>query len=209
MNRIFLIVISLMFGCLGNYAQTAQQVLDATAKILTSSQATRVVFTGTNFSGTQETGNFKGTIVLKGTAYNLDSDMIRAWFDGKTLWTILSGSEEVNVSHPTQEELQTMNPLYFINLYKKGYNLTCEKLNHNGIPSYQVNLLAQDAASPISEMRVVINQATSLPLSIRMRKGKDWFRIRISECETNVKVGEQFFTFDQGLFPNYDLIDLR
>ncbi|MBR4296920.1 MAG: hypothetical protein IKT82_01875 [Bacteroidaceae bacterium] len=205
----FLIAISFFLGSLSGFAQTAQQVLDATAKVLTNSKATRVAFSGTNFSGTQEIGNFKGTIVLKGTAYNLDSDMIRAWFDGKTLWTILSGSEEVNVSYPTPEELQTMNPLYFINLYKKGFNLTCDKLNHNGIPAYQVNMTAKDPAMPISEMRVVINRATSLPLSIRMRKGKDWFRIRVSECETNVSVGENFFRFDQGKFPSYDLIDLR
>jgi hypothetical protein len=205
----FLIAISFFLGSLSSFAQTAQQVLDATAKVLTNSKATRVAFSGTNFSGTQEIGNFKGTIVLKGTAYNLDSDMIRAWFDGKTLWTILSGSEEVNVSYPTPEELQTMNPLYFINLYKKGFNLTCDKLNHNGIPAYQVNMTAKDPAMPISEMRVVINRATSLPLSIRMRKGKDWFRIRVSECETNVSVGENFFRFDQGKFPSYDLIDLR
>lgn len=205
----FLIAISLLLGSMSALGQTAQQVLDATAKILTNSKATRVNFTGTNFSGTKEIGGFKGTIVLKGSAYNLDSDMIRAWFDGKTLWTILSGSEEVNVSHPTPEELQTMNPLYFINLYKKGFNLTCEQLNHNGTPAYQVNMKAKDPAMPIAEMRVVISQATSLPLSIRMRKGKDWFRIRISECETNVNVGENFFRFDQGKFPCYDLIDLR
>jgi hypothetical protein len=70
-------------------------------------------------------------------------------------------------------------------------------------------MTAKDPAMPISEMRVVINRATSLPLSIRMRKGKDWFRIRVSECETNVSVGENFFRFDQGKFPSYDLIDLR
>jgi outer membrane lipoprotein-sorting protein len=135
--------------------------------------------------------------------------MIRAWFDGKTLWTIFNGSEEVNVSNPTQEELQSMNPMYFLNLYKKGYTLTCETLKHNGIPAYQVNMLESDPAMSIDEMRVIISQSTLLPLSIRMRKGKDWFRIRISNCETNVKVTDATFRFDASKYPGYEVIDLR
>ena len=208
MKKLF-IILSLLLCSITAFAQTGKDVLDATSKLLTNSTATRVEFTGTNYSGTQPIGSFNGTIVLKGTAYNLDSDVLRAWFDGKTLWTILSGSEEVNVSYPTAEELQSMNPLYFINLYKSGYNLACVKINHNGIPSYQINMTAKDPAAPIAEMRVIINRATSLPLSIRMRKGKDWFHIQIAKCETNVKVGDNFFRFDQGKFPGYDLIDLR
>ena len=184
-------------------------MLDATSKLLTKSTATRVVFTGTNFCGTQETGNFSGTIVLKGNKYNLDSDMIRAWFDGETLWTILNGSEEVNVSIPTEEELQGMNPLYFINLYKQGFALTCDKMDHNGTPAYIVKMRPTNAAASIAEMSVIVSQATKLPLSIRMKKGADWFRIRISECELNLKLDDAFFRFDQGLFPSYDLIDLR
>lgn len=198
-----------MLSSISAFAQTGKEVLDATSKLLTNSTATRVTFTGTNFSGTQETGNFSGTIVLQGSKYNLDSDLIRAWFDGETLWTILSGSEEVNVSVPTEEELQTMNPLYFINLYKQGFTLTCDKMDYNGTPAFIVKMRPSDAATSIVEMSVIVSQATKLPLSIRMKKGQDWFRIRISECVINQKVTKEFFRFDQGCFPGYELIDLR
>jgi outer membrane lipoprotein-sorting protein len=204
-----LIICSLLLSSITAFAQTGKEVLDATSKLLTKSTATRVVFTGTNFCGTQETGNFSGTIVLKGNKYNLDSDMIRAWFDGETLWTILNGSEEVNVSIPTEEELQGMNPLYFINLYKQGFALTCDKMDYNGTPAYIVKMRPTNAAASIAEMSVIVSQATKLPLSIRMKKGTDWFRIRISECELNLKLDDTFFRFDQGLFPSYDMIDLR
>ena len=135
MKKYLFIVISLLFSSVSVDAQTAKEVLEKTSQTVLSSKAMRVTFTGTNFNGTQEIGNFKGTITLRGSSYSLDSDMIRAWFDGKTLWTIFNGSEEVNVSNPTQEELQSMNPMYFLNLYKKGYTLTCETLKHNGIPA--------------------------------------------------------------------------
>ena len=209
MYKHLLIICSLLLSSITAFAQTGKEVLDATSKLLTKSTATRVVFTGTNFSGTQETGNFSGTIVLKGSKYNLESDMIRAWFDGETLWTIFNGSEEVNVSLPTEQEIQTMNPLYFINLYKQGFSLTCDKMDYNGTPAYIVKMLPADAATSIAEMSVIVSQATNLPLSIRMKKGTDWFRIRISECELNLKFDDAFFRFDQGLFPSYDMIDLR
>ena len=208
MKHLF-IIFSLLLSSITAFAQTGKEVLDATSKLLTNSTATRVTFTGTNFSGTQETGNFSGTIVLKGNAYNLDSDMIRAWFDGKTLWTILNGSEEVNVSVPTDEELQTMNPLYFINLYKQEFSLTCDKMDYNGTPSYIVKMHPTGTDATIAEMSVIVSRATSLPLSIRMKKGNDWFRIRITECAINQKVTDDFFRFDQGMFPGYELIDLR
>ena len=110
MKQLF-IIFSLLLTSITTFAQTGKEVLDATAQLLTNSSATRVVFTGTNFSGTQETGSFSGTIVLKGNKYNLESNMIRAWFDGKTLWTLFNGNEEINMSEPTEEELQTINPL--------------------------------------------------------------------------------------------------
>ena len=203
------IIFSLLFSSITAFAQSGKEVLDATAQLLTKSTATRVVFTGTNFSGTQETGNFGGTIVLKGSKYNLESDMIRAWFDGKTLWTILANSEEINVSEPTPEELQSMNPLSFINLYKQGFNLTCDKMDYNGTAAYIVKLHPTAASNSIAEMSVIVSQATKLPLSIRMKKGNDWFRIRITACELNLKFDDNFFRFDQGLFPSYDVIDLR
>jgi outer membrane lipoprotein-sorting protein len=209
MKKYLFIAIALLFSSMSVVAQTAREVLEKTSQTVLSSKAMCVTFTGTNFNGTQEVGNFKGTITLRGSSYSLDSDMIRAWFDGKTLWTIFNGSEEVNVSNPTQEELQSMNPMYFLNLYKKGYTLTCETLKHNGIPAYQVNMLESDPAMSIDEMRVIISQSTLLPLSIRMRKGKDWFRIRISNCETNVKVTDATFRFDASKYPGYEVIDLR
>ena len=208
MKHLF-IIFSLLLTSITAFAQTGKEVLDTTAQLLTNSSATRVVFTGTNFSGTQETGSFSGTIVLKGNKYNLESDMIRAWFDGKTLWTLFNGNEEINMSEPTEEELQTINPLYFINLYKQGFSLTCDKMDYNGTPAYIVKMRPSDAAASIAEMSVIVSQSTKLPLSIRMKKGADWFRIRISECELNLKLDDAFFRFDQGLFPSYDLIDLR
>lgn len=209
MTKYLFTIITLLFSGITVFAQTGKEVLDATAQLLTKSTATRVAFTGTNFNGTQETGSFSGTIVLKGGMYNLDSDLIRAWFDGKTLWTIFKGSEEINMSEPTEEELQTINPLYFINLYKQGFNLTCDKMDYNGTPAYIVKMRPTDTATSIAEMSVIVSQTSKLPLSIRMKKGNDWFRIRISECELNLNLDDSFFRFDQGLFPSYDLIDLR
>ena len=56
------------------------------------------------------TGN--GTLLLKGNRFYLNSGGIQSWFDGTTQWSYLESSEEVNVSNPTPEELQTINIMH-------------------------------------------------------------------------------------------------
>ena len=60
--------------------------------------------------------------MLKGNRFYLNSGGIQSWFDGTTQWSYLESSEEVNVSNPTPEELQTINPYALLSIYKSGYN---------------------------------------------------------------------------------------
>ena len=60
--------------------------------------------------------------MLKGNRFYLNSGGIQSWFDGTTQWSYLESSEEVNVSNPTPDELQTINPYALLSIYKSGYN---------------------------------------------------------------------------------------
>ena len=121
MKRTYLLVL-ILFLSVSLSAQKdkqAREILDKTANALQQAGGIRATFGGT--------GN--GTLLLKGNQFYLNSGGIQSWFDGKTQWSYLESSEEVNVSNPTPEELQTINPYALLSIYKNGYNYSfC--LNH-------------------------------------------------------------------------------
>lgn len=191
-------------------AQTAKDILDKTAAKLRGSGGMQASFEATTFKGTTQTGTTTGSIFLQGQKFQIATPETAIWFDGKTQWTLLKGSNEVNVSNPTPEELQQMNPYVFVELYKKGYNLTLTEATYKGTACYEARLLAQNSNAAIQEMRVTISKTNYMPQSVRIRQGtNDWTRIRISALKTGRKWNEGFFRFNPQDHPGTEVIDLR
>ena len=121
MKKLLYVLFALLTFTSAAQAQTAKQILDQTAAKLKKSGGLQATFKVGNFTDGKETGSGSGTIYVKGDKFHIDSPQMKTWFDGKTQWSYLEGSNEVNVSHPTEAELQNINPYTFVNLYKQGY----------------------------------------------------------------------------------------
>lgn len=194
MKRLFSILLALCALTLS--AQNARQILDKTAAKLNG------CVTAT-FNASGAAGNASGTIVLQGNKFFLSSSSAKIWFDGKTQWSLLSGSDEVNITTPTAAEATAMNPAGFINLYKKGYNTTMRKVS----TGYEVTLKAQ-GKKPISEMVVTVTKDYQLK-SVRMRQGKGWTTITVKSIKTTGKKSDATFRFNRKDYPKVEVIDLR
>lgn len=115
MKKIFLVI--LLMG-IALCRAAAQQ--DAKAESILNKMAENYQKAGgisLSFGGTQS-----GTLLLKGNKFYLESGGIQTWFDGKTQWSYVEQNEEVNVSTPTPEELQSVNPYALVTTYKKSFN---------------------------------------------------------------------------------------
>ncbi len=191
-------------------AQTARQVLDKTSALLQKSGGLEATFEGTQFKGTQPAGTATGKIQVQGKKYKLTSGSLTAWYDGSTQWTLLAGSDEVNVSAPSQAEAQKSNPYFFTNLYKKGYDLTLTSANFRGKACHEVRMTAQRKDAEIQVMLLTIDKQTSLPLSVRVKdaKGK-WTRVRVSDVKTHRRFPDTLFRYDEKQHPGVEVIDLR
>ena len=64
-------------------------------------------------------------------------DMI-TWYNGETQWSYMKANDEVNVSVPTPEEQQSMNPYTFVNLYKEGYHYQLKETTLRGKSCYEI-----------------------------------------------------------------------
>ena len=119
MKRIMNLFLMLMVAICTS-AQTAKQVLDKTAAALSNKGGVTANFTVTGKS----MGSTSGRISVKGRMFQATTPQAIIWFNGKTQWTYMKSQEEVNVSNPTEAQLQAINPYNFINIYKKGSSYT-------------------------------------------------------------------------------------
>lgn len=201
-NKMKKIIVTLMMAllCLGMNAKTAKQVLDQTAKVVSSKNGVSASFKLTS----SKYGSTSGTIAVKGSKFNARTTDAIMWYDGKTQWTYLKKTNEVNVTTPTQAQQMALNPYTFINLYKTGYEMNMTTKDGN----YVVHLTAQNQKRTVQEMYITISKTTYRPSIVKMRQGKSWSTISISNFKTALPAGTSF-SFNSKEFPSAEVIDLR
>ena len=180
-------------------AQTAKSVLDKAAANITVKDGVKA-----NFKMTGGIGNTSGTILIKGKKFNASTPKAIVWFDGKTMWTYMKDNEEVNVSTPTEAQLQAINPYNFINLYKNGYSST---LNETG-NTYVVHLTSTAKERKIKELFITIDKKSYHPTQVKLQQGKSWTIFDITNLSKS-KIADSEFRFNAKDFPKAEVIDLR
>lgn len=209
---IFSILIALL--TLPVFAQRQAQakvILDKTASAFEKAGGIQAQFNIAVYSKDRLTGEAEGMIRLKGDRFMLRTDEAITWFDGKTQWSYLAGSEEVNVSNPTTAELQSVNPYALLQIYHQGFNykLGPTKKIH-GKSVYEVVLTATDRKQEMSHILLYVAQNTYEPLFIQVeRRDKTRSDITVTDYRTGQKYADSVFVFDKKQYPQVEIIDLR
>ena len=180
-------------------AQTAKSVLDKAAANITVKEGVKA-----SFRMTGGIGNTSGTIQIKGKKFHATTPKAIVWFDGKTMWTYMKDNEEVNVSNPSEAQLQAINPYNFINLYKNGYD---SSLNSTG-SSYVVHLTSTAKDRKIKELFITIDKQSYHPTQVKLLQGKTWTIFEITNLSKS-KIVDSQFRFNVKDFPKAEVIDLR
>ena len=184
----------------------AKGVLDRTAEAFRSAGGVRIAFTVRSSEGSST-----GVIRLKGDKFLLETDGVTTWFDGRTQWSYLASGDEVNVSEPTAEELQGINPYALLSLYEHGYNL---KLGTADNPRFgalhKVVLTATDRKQELRCIILYVTKDTYRPERVSMaRRGGDTAVIIVDSYRTGEDYPDSLFTFDEKAHPTAEIIDLR
>ena len=180
-------------------AQTAKSVLDKAAANITVKSGVQA-----KFKMTGSMGNTSGTIAIKGRKFHATTPQAIVWFDGKTQWTYMKNNDEVNVTTPTESQLQAINPYNFINLYKNGYDAT---LNSSG-KDYVVHLTSSTKDKKIRELFITVNKSSNTPTQVKLLQGTKWTIFDISDLKKQ-SVPDSQFRFNAKDFPQAEIIDLR
>lgn len=189
----------------------AKLVLDKTAAAFEKAGGVRADFSVQAFNKGESLGTASGTIKLKGEKFLLKTAETVSWFDGQTQWSYLTASDEVNISTPTKEELQGINPYALLYIYKKGfgYTLGTEK-NFQNKSVYEVILTATDKKQELSRIVLYVTKDTYQPVGIVVEQ-RDGSRseITITGYRTGLELDDSVFVFDKKQYPSAEVIDLR
>lgn len=199
MKKICILITAMLFA-IASSGQTAKQVLDKTAAVVSNKSGVTASFT----ISSKQYGNSSGTISVKGKKFYANTSAGIVWFDGKTQWTYVKDNDEVNINTPTQEDLQAINPYNFIYMYKQGYAAT---MTANG-QNFVVTLKATAKNKGVQEMQITINKQSYVPSQVRMLQNKQWMTINVKNFK-KANLSDGLFRFNPKAYPNAEIIDLR
>ena len=202
LKAIIILVIALVCTNLNINAQSAEAILKSASEKLTKSKSVSA-----DFSITSGNTISKGNIVMSGKRFKMTSDQLSTWFDGKTQWSYNPEIEEVNISEPTDEELQQINPLTIISDFKKSYN--CKLLNSaSGL--HKIELTAKTTNTSISKVVLTLNSKTYYPTTIVVTfDNNSTTTINVSNLKIGNALPKSTFIFNQSDYPDAEIIDLR
>jgi outer membrane lipoprotein-sorting protein len=195
-----------------SYAQKAESILEKALAAYDNSNGIHALF-AVNMRVDKQAGSesFEATIDMKGEKFRLITPDIHTWCDGQTLWTYLVRANEVNITHPSDEDVQTLNPVMLLRQYKKDYKPAYigESTSDLGKPASDVKLVSKNN-NEIETVDLQIDRATSLPIriSVAMKHGI-FSTVRISKIQTAVNQPESLFVFNAANYPGVLEVDLR
>ena len=196
----YLAMIALLLVCAGAQAESAKRILDKAAASVSNPGGVKAHFQMIS----KQFGSTNGEIFIKGTKFHATTPDATIWFDGKTQYTYMKGNDEVNISSPTEAQLQAINPYNFINIYKKGYKLSSKQVDN----AYEVHLVATDKSRKIQEMYIIVDSKSYHPTHVKMKQKDKWSTIIISQLKT-ATLSDNLFQFNSKDFPKAEIIDLR
>ena len=190
----------------------AKAVLDRTADAFRKAGGVKADFVVKAVTNGLAEGAENGTIQLKGEKFVLKTSDVVTWFDGKTQWSYVVKNDEVNVSSPTQEELQQINPYTFLYMYQKGfsYKLGTTK-TFRGKAVWEVILTAKDKKQELERITLFVTKDTYEPLYILLQQRGQQARseITVTDYQIRQNYADSVFAFDRKRYPGAEIIDLR
>ncbi|MDR1810178.1 MAG: outer-membrane lipoprotein carrier protein LolA [Prevotella sp.] len=179
------------------YSANAGFLLDFTLK--TEDTKAKVVYT------------HDGKASIKGNKFKIEVPDGTTWFDGKTQWVYMNGSDEVNVSEPVGEELAAISPVALLNLYKTGFKLSDKKQKKEaGKILYIIEMTPKKKNGEITKIVLSVDSSNYYITSILLQ-GKDKVnnRLLIRKQVKTAALGDNIFVFNPQDYPDAEIVDLR
>lgn len=190
----------------------AKELLDKAYATYESSNGIKLSFTltSTDKEGTTYTPQ-SGEASIKGDKFKLEMESMDIWFDGKTQWVWMKDVNEVNITHPTANEIAAISPLALLGIYKNGFTLkTPASKTINGKSTHLIDMIPVNPNKDFKSITAAIDKESGniIQVILLMTDGMK-NKIDIAGYNTNHQFNDAMFKFDKNDHPDVEIIDLR
>lgn len=203
-NKSILLLLSILF--IGSSAvasaESADQLLNKAAEKVRHQKSLTV-----NYTITADNQSQTGSLILSGDRFVLSLPGTTSWYDGSTQWTFSRHMGEVNMTEPTPEELQQINPFAIINSFKTTFSASMLKSQ----PGEKViSLTAKVKHSDIQKAVLTLNASTLFPSKLLLTmSNRKTVLIKITSINPGGALDINTFRFSSKKYPGIKVVDLR
>jgi outer membrane lipoprotein carrier protein len=212
MKTIFVILILIV--AYTGYAQTKDQkattLLDEVSAKTKSYKSIKADFTYTmenKQAGINE--EKKGTLLVSGDKYKLNIAGQIVISDGKTSWTYIQESNEVQINSPDSKE-DALTPSKLLSSYNENYKSKIIKDKNQTDPNIETLELTPVKVKNFTKAMLSIDKTLKQVKSFALYdKNGNIFTYKVTKFTIDAPFSPTDFTFDPKKFPGVEVIDMR
>ena len=203
MKKTLLLIIGILLS-INLSAQTAEEFFNNVIEKTKSYNDVSIVF---NYRIINKEANIHETMSgyasMKGDSYKLNVDGQEMISDGKILWTHLIDDEEVMISEITEDD--NNSPLAIIESFSNNVTVSflennaetkAIEIKENDGENFEKIILTTDKDLKIKKVHAYLSDGNE-------------FVYEITEFTTNQNLPDSMFTFNESLYPDVEVIDMR
>jgi outer membrane lipoprotein carrier protein len=222
MKRLYILTIlsSLSIGCL--FAQTsknptksdpdAKKILDAVSAKFKTYKTVNAGFTYKveNAAG-KALSTKKGTILMKGTKYQVNFGGQQIFCNGTTVWNYDKSANEVTISNLDGSSGMITPQKLFTDFYDKDFYYILNGEKKIGTKTVQeIEMTPVDKSKPFHKVYVQVDKSARTIYSTKvLENGGNRYSYTVSTIKTNAPIADNQFLFDKSKYPGVEEIDLR
>ena len=196
----------------GQNTKNAKEILDKVSQKTKSFSSINLTYSLVHTSPDGANDKATGSMLLKGSKYQLSILDNILYCNGKTLWTYMVEEKEVVVSNLDNNDSDMMNPAKVLTMYEKGFKYKFIQDRFEGNRAiYVIDLYPEDIAnSEYSKVRLSIDKDKSqLWKAEYFSKDGNKYTITVNTFKVNEQISDSSFTFDKSKHPDVKVVDER
>ncbi len=158
----------------------------------------------------KKTDSFIGTITISGERYNFVMNNQTVMCDGKTTWTYLKESNEVQVSEAKNEE-GSITPTSIFTMYENGFKSKfLGDIIAGGKKVQLIELTPEDSKKNYFKIMLQVDKTGKYISEAKIyEKNGSILTYSIVKFTPNPAVSDDKFVFNKAKYPGVDVVDLR
>jgi outer membrane lipoprotein carrier protein len=150
-----------------------------------------------------------GSLILSDDKYRLTIAGQAVICDGKTIWTYIEESNEVQINNLDNKD-DALTPSKLLTSYNANYKSKIIKDNNQTDPNIETLELIPNVTKNFTKAIVAIDKTKKqIKIFSLYDKNGNIFTYKISKFQTDIPITAADFSFDKSKFPGVEVIDMR